>query len=142
MTEILQGNRQNEHVSAALPTSPVFLDFWTERRLCTVTTLRPDGTPHVVPMGVVIDPETDTAWAITSRGSRKARNLAHGGPIAVCCVDGRFWSTIEGTAVVLDDADSVAEAERRYAERYKVPRVNPNRVAIRITVTRVIGNAS
>jgi PPOX class probable F420-dependent enzyme len=124
----------------ALPDSPAFLDFWTERRLCTVTTLRPDGTPHVVPMGVVIDPETDTAWAITSRNSRKARNLADGGPIAVCCVDGRRWSTIEGTAEVLADPDSVAEAERRYAERYKVPRVNPDRVAIRMSVTSVLGN--
>ena len=126
----------------ALPTSSTFLGFWSERRLCTVTTLRPDGTPHVVPMGVVIDPVTDTAWAITSKTSRKARNLATGGPIAICCVDGRHWSTIEGTAVVTDDPPLVAEAERRYAERYKVPRENPSRVAIRITVTRVLGNVS
>src|SRR5690348_11070027 len=87
----------SEDVLVTLPDSPTFLDFWTERRLCTVTTLRPDGTPHVTPMGVVIDPDSDTAWAITSRNSRKARNLANGGPIAVCCVDGRYWSTIEGT---------------------------------------------
>ena len=127
-------------VVPVLPASPAFLDFWTERRLCTVTTLRPDGTPHVVPMGVVIDAETDTAWAITSRTSRKARNLASGGPIAVCCVDGRYWSTIEGTAEVLGDPASVSEAERRYAERYKVPRENPSRVAIRVAITRVIGN--
>ena len=122
------------------PTSATFLEFWTERRLCTVTTLRPDGTPHMVPMGVVIDPDTDTAWAITSRTSRKARNLAANDTIAICCVDGRHWSTIEGTAVVLDDPASVAEAERRYADRYKVPRENPNRVAVRISVTNVIGN--
>ena len=127
-------------VVPALPTSATFLDFWTQRRLCTVTTLRPDGTPHVVPMGVVIDPETDTAWAITSRTSRKARNLISNPTIAVCCVDGRHWSTIEGTAIVTDDPDLVAEAERRYAERYKVPRDNPSRVAIRISVTRNLGN--
>ncbi|MGO4258162.1 pyridoxamine 5'-phosphate oxidase family protein [Marmoricola sp. RAF53] len=128
-----------------LPSSPAFRDFWTERRLCTVTTLRPDGTPHVVPMGVVLDLETDRAWAITSATSRKARNLrsAEGtgaAAIAICCVDGRYWSTVEGTAVVLDDPASVAEAERRYAERYKVPRENPARVALRIDVTRVLGN--
>ena len=127
-------------MSPTLPTSSTFLDFWTERRLCTVTTLRPDGTPHVVPMGVVIDPDTDTAWAITSKTSRKARNLVANPTIAVCCVDGRYWSTIEGTAEVLEDPASVAEAERRYAERYKVPRQNPDRVAIRVAVSRVIGN--
>ena len=58
----------------------------------------------------------------------------------MCQVDGRRWSTIEGTAEVLDDQDSVAEAVRRYAERYRQPRENPDRVALRITITRVIGN--
>lgn len=129
---------------SALPSSPEFLSFWTERRLCTVTTLRPDGTPHVVPMGVALDAETDRAWAITSGDSRKARNLlatgSTGGPIAVCCVDGARWSTLEGTAVVLVGPEAVAEAERRYAERYKQPRENPARVALRIDITRVLGN--
>ena len=37
-------------------------------------------------------------------------------------------------------AGSVAEAVRRYAERYRQPRDNPARVAIRITITSVIGN--
>ena len=118
--------------------------FWRERHLCTVTTLRRDGSPHVVPMGVALDPESGTAWAITSGTSQKAANLrAAGGDarVAVCSVDGRRWSTLEGRAEVLDDPASVAEAERRYAERYKVPRENPRRVALRITVTRVLGNA-
>jgi PPOX class probable F420-dependent enzyme len=130
--------------TSALPTSPAFLDFWRERRLCTVTTLRPDGTPHVVPMGVVLDPEAGAAWAITSGTSWKVRNIRaagpDGGPFAACQVDGRHWSTVEGTVRVLEDPDAVREAERRYAERYKVPRENPRRVALRVDVTRVIGN--
>lgn len=128
----------------ALPGSEAFRAFWSERHLCTVTTLRPDGTPHVVPMGVVLDTTAGLAWAITSGASRKARNVRAAGEagalIAVCQVDGRHWSTLEGRAVVLDDAASVAEAERRYAVRYKVPRENPERVALRIAVTRVLGN--
>ncbi len=60
--------------------------------------------------------------------------------MAVCQVDGRRWSTLEGTAEVREDADSVAEAVRRYAERYRTPRENPDRVALRIDITRVIGN--
>lgn len=127
-----------------LPASTDFRDFWTERRLCTVTTLRPDGTPHVVPMGVAVEFEADRAWAITSGRSRKARNIAAapGARIAVCCLDGARWSTLEGIAVVLDDPASVAEAERRYAARYKVPRENVARVAVRIEVSRVLGNVS
>ena len=127
-----------------LPQTPAFVDFWQERRLCTVTTLRPDGSPHVVPMGVVLDLGSGTAWAITSGRSRKARNLRAAGPeggvFAACQVDGRWWSTVEGRAVVVDDPEVVREAERRYAERYKVPRPNHERVAIRVEVTRVLGN--
>ena len=121
------------------------LEFWRERHLCTVTTLRRDGSPHVVPMGIVVAPddgEWGTAWGITSRDSQKVANLlAAGDPrVAVCQVDGRRWSTIEGVAEVREDPDSVAEAVRRYAERYRQPRENPSRVALRIVLTSAIGN--
>ena len=118
------------------------LAFWRERHLCTVTTLRRDGSPHVVPMGVVVDPDAGVAWAITSGTSQKAANLRRGSDprVAVCQVDGRRWSTLEGTAEVRDDETSVAEAVARYAERYRTPRENPRRVALRITLTRVLGN--
>ena len=60
--------------------------------------------------------------------------------IGVCQVDGRWWSSLAGTAEVLDDPAIVREAETRYAERYKTPRVNPERVAVRITIERVLAN--
>jgi PPOX class probable F420-dependent enzyme len=124
------------------PFSPDLVDFWRERHLCTVSTLRADGSPHVVPMGIVLDPEHARAWGITSGASQKVVNLrsGHDPRIAVCQVDGRRWSTFEGVAVVCEDEPSVAEAVRRYAERYRQPRPNPARVAIRIELTRVLGN--
>ncbi|WP_437115406.1 hypothetical protein [Streptomyces noursei] len=39
------------------------------------------------------------------------------------------------------DPATVAEAERRNAERYKTPRPNPQRVVIEVTVTRAMGTA-
>lgn len=114
--------------------------FWQERHLCTVTTLRADGSPHVVPMGVVLDVDNRVGWAITSPGSQKVANLRRNPIVAVCQVDGRRWSTIEGQAEVRTDAESVAEAVQRYAERYRQPRESPDRVAIRIRLTTVIGN--
>ncbi|ARF82276.1 pyridoxamine 5'-phosphate oxidase family protein [Kitasatospora aureofaciens] len=122
-----------------------FLAFWRERHISTLTTARPDGTPHVVPVGVTFDPATGTARVITSRTSRKARNVAAAGPeglpVAVCQVDRARWSTLEGTAVLRDEPAQVADAERRYAERYRTPRENPDRVVIEITVRRVLGRA-
>ncbi|MCW6008692.1 PPOX class F420-dependent oxidoreductase [Micromonospora sp. CPCC 205371] len=121
-------------------TSEDFRRFWRERHLCTLTTIRRDGTPHVVPVGVTLDPEAGVARVITSGSSRKARNAAATGRVAVCQVDGRRWSTLEGQAIVRADPEAVAEAERRYAERYRTPRANPERVVIEIKVTRVLGN--
>jgi PPOX class probable F420-dependent enzyme len=125
---------------------PGQLTFLTERHLATLTTVRPDGSPHVVPVGVTYDPATATARVITSGTSAKARNVraaAAAGParVAVCQVDGRRWLTLEGTAVVRDDAASVRDAVERYARRYRQPRENPARVVIEICVDRVLGNA-
>ena len=122
-----------------------FLEFWTERHLATLTTLRPDGTPHVVPVGVTLDAAASVARVICSGDSAKARHVKAAGeaglPVAVCQVDGRRWSTLEGRAVVRDAPADVREAERRYARRYRQPRENPRRVVLEITVTRVLGNA-
>ncbi|MFE4051808.1 pyridoxamine 5'-phosphate oxidase family protein [Streptomyces sp. YIM B13518] len=121
-----------------------YLGFWREKHLCTLTTLRPDGTPHLVPVGVTYDPEARIARVITSGTSAKARHVraagAQGAAVAVCQVDGRRWATLEGRAVVRADRESVAEAERRYAERYgRTPRPNPSRVVIEIALTRAMG---
>ncbi len=120
--------------------SPEALDFLAVRHLATLTTLRPDSSPHVTPVGFTWDAETSTARVITSRGSRKTRNAAAGGPAVLCQVDGRWWLSLEGTTQVLDDPQSVVDAELRYAARYREPRPNPERVVIAIAVTRVLGN--
>lgn len=114
------------------------LDFWTERHLCTLTTLRHDGTPHVVPVGVALDPEQRCAWVITSRSSAKVRHVAGDGRVAASQVDGRHWSTLEGVAEVRTDEESVRRAVERYAARYRQPRPNPDRVALRIEVGRFL----
>ncbi|MFF5472296.1 pyridoxamine 5'-phosphate oxidase family protein [Streptomyces achromogenes] len=120
--------------------------FWRERHLCTLTTLRPDGSPHVVPVGVTYDAGAGLARVITSGTSAKARHVAAAGEagarVAVCQVDGRRWATLEGRARVRTEPERVAEAERRYAERYqRAPRPNPARVVIEIEISRLLGNA-
>jgi PPOX class probable F420-dependent enzyme len=119
--------------------SAEFREFWTERHLCTLVTQRVDGSPHVVPVGVTLDVEAGVARVICRGGSTKARNAAERGTAVVSQVEGGRWSTLEGTAVVRSDRPSVAEAERRYGLRYRVPKENPERVVIEIAVHRVMG---
>ncbi|GAB3070679.1 pyridoxamine 5'-phosphate oxidase family protein [Pedococcus soli] len=120
--------------------SAAALEFVTVRHLATLTTLRPDGSPHVVPVGFTWDPEALVARIITSGASRKARNAAAGSRAVLCQVDGRHWLSFEGPARVRTDRESVADAEQRYAARYRVPRENPERVVIEVAVDRVLGN--
>ena len=123
------------------------LDFLTERHLATLTTLRRDGSPHVVAVGFTFDPEAGIARVITSDGSVKVRNAERpagdGSPsrAAVCQVDGRRWLTLEGAAGISRDPEQIADAEQRYGRRYRVPRVNPRRVVLTIAVDRIMGHA-
>lgn len=119
--------------------SDEFREFWAERRIGTLVTLRRDGSPHVVPIGVTLDVEAGLARVICGGASQKVRNVAATGIAVVSQVEGRRWSTLEGAAVVRTDPEAVADAVRRYAERYRQPRVNPERVVIEISVRRVLG---
>jgi len=115
--------------------------FLTERHLATLTTLRPDGSPHVVAVGFSWDAAAGLARVITFAPSRKARNVAAspGGRAAVCQVDGGRWLTLEGPATVTDDPARVAEAVERYAGRYRQPGERDDRVVIEIAVDRMLG---
>ncbi|GGN67067.1 PPOX class F420-dependent oxidoreductase [Nocardia rhizosphaerihabitans] len=128
--------------TATAQLSPAALEFVAERHLATLTTLRADGTPHVVAVGFTWDPESGIARVITDGASVKARNAGRGGYAAVSQVDGARWLTLEGPATVLDDAADVTEAVRRYAERYRVPRENPTRVVVAIQVRRVLSSST
>lgn len=116
------------------------LDFLAVRHLATLTTLRADGSPHVVPVGFTWDAAAGVVRVITSGSSQKARNAARGGRAVVCQVEGRHWLSLEGRSRVLTDAASVADAVERYAVRYRQPRVNPERVVVEIAVDRILGN--
>lgn len=118
-------------------------EFLAERHLCTLTTLRRDGSPHVVPVGATLDVAAGLMRVISSRGSAHVRHVAAGQErVAICQVDGPRWITVEGKAVVRSSAEAVEEAVRRYAARYRQPRPNPERVAIEVSITKVLGSSA
>ncbi len=118
------------------------LEFLAERHLASLTTLRRDGTPHVVPVGFTYDVEARIARVITSGDSVKARNADRTGAVAaICQLDGARWVTLSGPVRVDRDPAVIADAVARYASRYRQPRVNPKRVALIIDVDRVLGSS-
>lgn len=117
--------------------------FLAEPHLATLTTLRVDGTPHVVPVGFGWDPAERLVRIITRSPSQKVANLraTEGARAVVCQVDGGRWLSLEGEAVVTDDPVRVASAVAGYAARYRMPEDRADRVAIEIMVDRVLGRA-
>lgn len=116
--------------------------FLAERHLATLTTLRPDGTPHVVAVAFTWDPDAQLVRVITNGSSRKAANVRAGSRRAVVAqVDRARWLSLEGVPTVSDDPQRVAEAVRRYASRYRQPGENARRIVLEIAVDRVLGRA-
>ncbi|AXL92967.1 pyridoxamine 5'-phosphate oxidase [Streptomyces sp. CB09001] len=116
--------------------------FLTSPRTAAFTTLRPDGTPHVTPVRFSFDADTGLVRVTTRAGARKAWNVVAGGSaarVALCQADGFRWVTLEGRAAVTDDPARLAEAVRRYTNRYRAaPPAPPDLVVIEIAVDRVL----
>ena len=132
--------------TVGMPTAPADLApeahaFLHDRHLGTLSTVRADGTLHVCAVGFTWDPDALLVRVITGDGSQKVRNVERSGRAAVGQVDGGRWLSLEGPARVTRDPAEIATAVARYTERYQEPRVNPRRVAIEITVERVLGRA-
>ncbi|MEU7858784.1 TIGR03618 family F420-dependent PPOX class oxidoreductase [Nonomuraea sp. NPDC049141] len=120
--------------------NPILERFLAEPQVATLTTLRPDGSPHVVAVRFTWDGEAGLARVLTIGTTRKARNLiaGPGGRVALCQAVGFRWVTLEGVATVHDDTKRVAEGVRHYLARYGTPPPNPpGRVVIEIAVDRI-----
>jgi nitroimidazol reductase NimA-like FMN-containing flavoprotein (pyridoxamine 5'-phosphate oxidase superfamily) len=81
------------------------------RHTLWLTTINPDGAPHVTPVGFV---QIDGVWYVTSGPrTRKSRNLAADPRCVVSVATHPFDLVIDGTASRVTDADelrSVADA--------------------------------
>ena len=117
------------------------LEFMRENYLATLTTLRPNGSPHVVPVGFTFDIDNNIVRVITFAKSMKARHAAQGGRAVVSQVDRGRWITLEGTVRLRTEAEIIDKAVEAYAGRYRQPKVREDRVVIEITVDKVMGRA-
>lgn len=115
------------------------IEFVRERHIGTLSTMAPWGGIHAVAVGFTL--HDGLLRIITSRDSQKVRNVRRDGTATISQVDGARWLSFQGTATVHDDPDEVALAVGLYAERYRQPRVNPLRVTIILTPSRLMGSS-
>lgn len=118
------------------------IEFMTERHLAMLSIVTPDGDVHMSPVGFTWDDDAKLARVITFRSSKKVRLLEEHGSLAAALgqVDGGRWLALHGPATVSSDPAVNADAERRYAERYRPPGDRgADRRTIEVAVTKILG---
>ena len=115
--------------------------FLQDLHLASLSTIRPDGSPHVTAMAFGFDPSDSMVRMITRAGAAKVRNIDNDGRVVVTQIEGARWLSLEGHAVVRRDKEGIAAAVAAYEARYRPAQDRPDRVGIEFEVTRVIGSA-
>jgi hypothetical protein len=83
-----------------------------------ISTTRPDGRPHVMPVwGVWVN---DAFYFGTDRRSRKARNIASNAAMTVHLESGDEVVIVEGYAEEVTDRAVLSQVDKGYAAKYKM----------------------
>lgn len=88
-------------------------------RTAKLSTVRPDGSPHVAPVWFVLDGE-DLLFN-TGKDTVKGRNLAGDNRVALCVDDDRppfSFTVIEGRAELIRDLGQLRDSAARIGGRY------------------------
>ena len=96
---------------------------WAAERLTAsksywISTASPDGRPHAMPVWAVWDDGEQRLFFSTSGRSRKATNLRANPQVTVAVDSTAEVVSLEGRAVVLDDAARKDEWATRYLDKY------------------------
>jgi nitroimidazol reductase NimA-like FMN-containing flavoprotein (pyridoxamine 5'-phosphate oxidase superfamily) len=85
-----------------------------------ITTVRADGRPHVTPLVGIADDRL--VYFCTGLEEQKARNLEHNQGVAITTGNNSWTSgldvVVEGTAVRVEDAESLRRAADAYLDKY------------------------
>ncbi len=120
--------------------------FVSMQRDCFLATVRPDGRPHVVPIGAVLD--LDRLVFATERETQKVRNIEHEPAVAICFDEyHEDWSQlvqviVEGEAYILDggfefDRDRTLLYEKYPQYEDRAPIEEGSTVIVEVRVDRV-----
>jgi PPOX class probable F420-dependent enzyme len=117
-------------------------------RTAKLSTVRADGSPHVVPIWFLLD--GDEVVFNTGKDSVKGRNIIRDGRIALCVDDDRppySFVVLRGRARVSEDLDEIRHWATRIGARYMgeeraeefgARNGVPGELLVRVTVDRVL----
>jgi PPOX class probable F420-dependent enzyme len=114
----MPAHQEEETMSGFIPWNKVDLPLRALRSIW-ISTTRPDGRPHAVPVWFIWDGKS--LYFITSRQLQKAKNLAHQSWIVVHAGDGDDVIILEGAVEIVIDQQELKRVDTAYREKYVDP---------------------
>jgi len=93
--------------------------FLSAFRSIWVSTTRPDGRPHAVPVWYIWDGQN--IYFISGRSLQKSRNLARQSWVVVHVGDGDDVIILEGFVEIVRDRDELEKVDKAYRDKYVDP---------------------
>ncbi|EMA45530.1 pyridoxamine 5'-phosphate oxidase family protein [Halobiforma nitratireducens] len=122
---------------SAIPAA--FHDLFEKETIAHVSTLLPNGAPHVTPVWIDYDADADRLLVNTERGRRKEKNVRNDPRVAVSMTDPddayRMVSVTGSVHELTTDGarDHIDELTRRYMDREEYPNeIETERVIVSI----------
>lgn len=101
----------HERLAAGIPQAPG--DGGPDRHTCWLTTINPDGSPHVTGIGAIWSEEA--FWFETGATTRKGRNVARDPRCVLAVAVHEFDLVVEGVATRVADPETVARRATEWA---------------------------
>ena len=101
-----------------IPWSKIDHFLWAFRSIW-ISTTRPDGRPHAVPVWYIWDGRV--LYFISGRSLQKSKNIARQPWIVVHAGDGDDVIILEGRAEIVTDRDELERIDAAYREKYVDP---------------------
>ena len=116
-------------------------DFLSTRAFGALNSIDETNNIHTAVVGFHFNMIDNKIRIISQKNSKKVKNIKQNDHVSISQIRENKWLSFIGTATIKYDEESIKQAMDAYTLRYEKPSENPNRVAIEISVKKILGNA-
>lgn len=116
-------------------------DFLSTRAFGALNSIDETNNIHTAVVGFHFNMADTKIRIISQKNSKKVKNIKQNDHVSLSQIRENKWLSFIGTATIKYDEESIKHATDAYTLRYEKPSENPDRVAIEISVKKILGNA-
>ena len=116
-------------------------EFLSTRAFGSLNSIDKTNNLHTAVVGFHFDKNKKIIRIISQKKSIKVKNIIQNNNVSLSQIRDNKWLSFIGTATIKYDQESIKLASDAYTLRYEKPSENPDRIAIEISVKKILGNA-